>query len=210
MRRALWLALAAAREVHGTAGTGPVESGNGAGGVTDAARASDVTPAGTEGLRADARPESDTSADASATGPLDATPNGMPAVQYSSANWKPAASVTAAGTAEVPSNAFDGKIDTRWTTGRDQMGDESFEVDFGKTITVSRVVLDDTTFPQDFPVAYTLEVSTDGMTFMAVSMGMGATVTNIHFATVNARYIRIRQTATGTKWWSIGELSVYP
>ena len=90
------------------------------------------------------------------------------------------------------------------------MGNESFEIDFGKTMSVSRVVLDDTMFPQDFPVAYALELSADATTFIAVSMGKGATVTNIAFGTKNARYLRIRETASGTKWWSIGELRVYP
>ena len=142
-------------------------------------------------------------------GVVDAAPA---SVAYSSTNWKPTASITAAGTADLPPNAFDGKLTTRWTTGRNQMGDESFVVDLGQMESVSRVVLDDTTHPLDFPVAYTLEVSTNGTTFTAVKMGPGAMVTDIQFARVNARYIRIRQTGTtpaAGSWWSIDELRIF-
>jgi hypothetical protein len=135
-----------------------------------------------------------------------------PSVAYASTGWKPTASITAPGGADVPPNAFDGKLATRWSTGRNQMGDESFLIDLGQTMSVSRVVLDDTTHPQDFPVAYTIEVSTNGMTFTVVSMGKGATVTDVSFARANARYVRIRQTgmtpAAGS-WWSIDELKIY-
>jgi len=73
-------------------------------------------------------------------------------------------------------------------------------------------VLDDTTNPQDFPAAYTLEVSLNGTTFTTVKMGKGATVTDIQFARTNARYVRIRQTGAtpaGGSWWSIDELRIY-
>ena len=92
------------------------------------------------------------------------------------------------------------------------MGGETFVVDLGKAEPVSRVVLDDTTNPQDFPIAYTLEVSTDGMTYTSVKTGQGATKTDIQFDRVNARYIRIRQTGTGGaagSWWSIDELQIF-
>ena len=76
---------------------------------------------------------------------------------------------------------------------------------------MSRVVLDDTTHPTDFPAAYTLETSTTGTTYTQVKTGMGAAVTDIQFPTVMARYLRIRQTGkTTTSWWSIDELRVYP
>jgi hypothetical protein len=79
---------------------------------------------------------------------------------------------------------------------------------------ISRVVLDNATHPDDFPAAYTLEVSANGNTFMGVAMGKGARVTDIRFNTVTARYLRIRQTgmtaAPNGAWWSIDEIRVYP
>ena len=131
---------------------------------------------------------------------------------YGTASWKPTASITAPG--DDPLNAFDGMITTRWATGRNQMGDESFLGDMGAVVPIARVVLDDTTDAQDFPVAYTLAVSTNNRTFTAVAMGAGSTVTDVGFAQVRARYIRINQTGmtptpTGN-WWSIDELRIYP
>jgi hypothetical protein len=131
---------------------------------------------------------------------------------YGAANWRPTASISAAGTA--PLNAFDGLIATRWTTGQNQMGSESFLVDMGAILPIARVVLDDTMDPQDFPVAYTLEVSTNNRTFRVVAMGAGSTVTDISFAQLAARYIRISQTGMTPSpsggWWSIDELRIYP
>jgi hypothetical protein len=144
-------------------------------------------------------------------GAHDAAPPPPTSVAYSSATWKLTASITAAGADSVPSNACDGKLATRWTTGRAQMGGETFVVDLGKTEPVSRVVLDDTTNPQDFPIAYSLEISTDGMTFTPVKTGKGATTTDIQFDRVNTRYIRLRQTGTAGaagSWWSIDELQI--
>jgi hypothetical protein len=206
--------------VGSTAGTGgDAGSGGGTGagsagrseaaGMAGSSGASGSTPtAGAAGQRADAGTRSDARTDTSERA-LDAVPEAPLVNPYSSASWKATASATAKAS-EGPSNAFDGNVGTRWATGQPQMGNEFFEIDFGKTLSVSRVVLDDTIFPQDFPVAYVFETSTDGTTFMAVRMGMGATVTDIQFATVNAHNMRIRQTANGPKWWSIGELSVYP
>jgi hypothetical protein len=77
---------------------------------------------------------------------------------------------------------------------------------------VSRVVIDDTTHPTDFPAAFTLEVSMNGTTWTTVKMGKGAAMTDIQFARVQARYVRIRQTGTtpaGGSWWSIDELRIY-
>ena len=142
----------------------------------------------------------------------DTAPEAPTSVAYASTNWKLTASITAAGNADAPPNAADGKLATRWTTGRNQTGDETFTVDLGQTMSVSRVLLDDTTNPLDFPVAYAIEVSTNGATFTAVKMGRGATMTDARFAPVNARYLRIHQTGTtpaGGSWWSIDELKVF-
>jgi hypothetical protein len=201
-------------EAQGAAGNAPVAGSGGggeAGSTTAVNGAVGSTPlAGVGGQRSDAGTTSDARADTSGGGPPDALHDAPPATPYTPTGWKATAPVTSPKASQGPPNALDGNVATRWTTGRSQMGNESFEIDFGITMSVSRVVLDDTMFPQDFPVAYLLELSADGTTFMAVSMGKGATVTNIEFGMMNARYIRIRETASGTKWWSIGELRVYP
>ncbi len=65
----------------------------------------------------------------------------------------------------------------------------------------------------DFPVAYKLEVSTDGTAYAQAAVGAGvAGVQKIALATrQNARYVRITQTATtGTNWWSIYNIMLTP
>jgi hypothetical protein len=168
----------------GAAGTGAGKAGAGG--------------AGTGGGRPDA-------------GAQDAPVERPPSVPYAANTLKPTASITAAGNADVPGNAFDGMLGTRWSTGRAQQGNESFTVDLGASKPVSRVVIDDTTHATDFPAAYTLEVSTNNTTFTNVKMGMGERVTDIQIPTTMARYVRIRQTGkTPMNWWSIDELKIYP
>jgi hypothetical protein len=179
----------------GTAGGAAGEGGTGGGAVDAGAGRGGGRDAGTGG------------------GARDAGVEAPPTTPYIPAQWKPTASITAGGNADVPANVLDGDLATRWTTGRNQTGNEWFLLDLGKTESISRVVLDDTRFPLDFPVGYTLEVSTNGNTFTMVSMGKGAAVTRIDFTSTMARSIRIKQTgatpAAGS-WWSIGEIQVYP
>jgi hypothetical protein len=143
--------------------------------------------------------------------PPDAAIEAPPPKPYSAAQWKATASITAAGTADLPPNAFDGNIATRWTTGRPQAGGETFLIDMGVSQSVGRVVIDDTTNPMDFPAAYALEISTNNTTFTSVKTGTGATVTDIEFAPAMARYVRVRQTGTTpVDWFSIDEIRIYP
>jgi F5/8 type C domain len=144
----------------------------------------------------------------------DAAAEKGPSQPYSSTNWKATAFITAGGVADLPPNAFDGKLGTRWTTGRNQQGDEWFRVDLGAAMPVSQVIVDDTTHPVDFPVKYELEVSTNDTTYTRVAMGAGAATTRIQFTQTSARYLRIKQTgmtaAPAGSWWSIDELTVLP
>jgi F5/8 type C domain-containing protein len=143
--------------------------------------------------------------------PPDAAVEAPPPKAYGSAQWKATASITAAGNADLPPNAIDGNITTRWTTGHAQTGGETFTIDMGVSQSVGRVVIDDTTNPTDFPAAYTLEVSTNNTSFTSVKMGTGMTVIDVSFAPAMARYVRLRQTGTTpVAWLSIDELRIYP
>jgi hypothetical protein len=203
---------AAGAGVTGVAGTGGPGTAGADPGLMGLAGAAGAGAAGTGAVVVDAGAGGRQGGGFDAGAARDTAPVAPASVEYASTNWKPTASITAPGNADLPPNAFDGKIATRWTTGRNQMGDETFMVDLGQAMPVSRVVLDDTTNAQDFPVAYTLEVSTNGTTFTTVKMGKGATVTDIQFARTSARYVRIRQTGmtpAGGSWWSIDELRIY-
>jgi hypothetical protein len=150
-------------------------------------------------------------AGATATSPPDAAVEAPPPKPYGATQWKATASITAAGTADLPPNAFDGNITTRWTTGHAQTGGETFTIDMGVSQSVGRVVIDDTTNPTDFPAAYALEISTNNTSFTSVKTGTGTTVTDIGFAPAMARYVRVRQTGTTpVAWFSIDELRIYP
>ena len=146
-----------------------------------------------------------------------ASPEAPPLVPYPTTNgWMLSASVTAAGTNNVPAEAADGQIATRWTTGAPQKGTEQFLIDLGKVESVSEVVLDDSSDTTDFPVSYKLEASTstDSSKYVTVATGKGAVVTTMTFPDRKARYLRITDTGTttapGGAWWSIDELRVYP
>ena len=63
--------------------------------------------------------------------------------------------------------AIDGDPATRYTSGQTQNGTEFFTLDFGATVSITGITLDDTASPNDFPVMYKAEYSTDGTTFVA-------------------------------------------
>ena len=143
--------------------------------------------------------------------PVDAAPEVPAAVPYPTTGWVVTASITAPGLNDVAANAIDGDLATRWSTGQPQVGDESFSIDLGARVSMSQVVLDDSSHPGDFPAAYTLTLSTDGVAYFTVAMGVGATVTTISFMPRVARFVRLLQTGTTpVSWLSIDELTIWP
>ncbi|HXI56380.1 MAG TPA: discoidin domain-containing protein [Polyangia bacterium] len=109
-------------------------------------------------------------------------------------------------------NAIDGDTATVWQTSAPQVGREFFQINLGASARLTQVVLDNTAGHQtDYPRAYQVLASTDGATFpttvtMASPAPPGAT-TQITFAPVSARALRIVQTGSDpTYWWTIHEL----
>ncbi len=122
--------------------------------------------------------------------------------------WQLSASNTSGG--DPLSNAIDGDLGTRWSSGTGQYNGMSFQIDLGSTQSFNQVVLDATNSPNDYPASYQLYVSNDGSNWgNAVASGNGSTVTTITFGTQSARYIKIVQTGSSSWWWSIDELNVY-
>ncbi len=127
---------------------------------------------------------------------------------YDPVTWKVSASVSAANT--LATDAIDSDLATRWSSGQDQAGGETFLLDLGAVTAVSAITLD-APGAADFPAGYALFVSTDGQAYEQVATGVGATITRIAFARKNARYLRITQTGTDpAHWWSINEISIEP
>ncbi len=77
-------------------------------------------------------------------------------------NWKGAASKTSGG--DVAQKAYDGKDNTRWTSGMNTKG-AWYTLDFGARIFVDAVTLDTTKSPRDTPAGCDVFVSDDGKTW---------------------------------------------
>ena len=77
----------------------------------------------------------------------------------SKGSWKGAASKSAGG--DGPEKAYDGKDNTRWTSGMNTKG-AWYTLDFGTRIFVDAVTLDTTKSPRDTPAGCDVFVSDDG------------------------------------------------
>jgi hypothetical protein len=129
-------------------------------------------------------------------------------VGHDAGRWAVSASSTSTNASDAIGNAIDGNIATRWSSGRAQTGNEFFKIDLGSVGCVGqvRVVASGT----DFAAAYTVGVSTDGVTYITVAKGTGSNVMQIGFRPRFARFVRINQVGSSTSWWSIDELAVLP
>lgn len=129
------------------------------------------------------------------------------------ATWKAAASrlcSTSNCVADTPSRAIDGDVTTRYTTGQDQAGDETFTVTFPTAITAGGIRLF-TSSPMDGPQTYRLELSSNGTSFggfVPAITGMGVADLTVAFPATRMTAIRVVQTGAKTKWWSIHELTL--
>ena len=129
---------------------------------------------------------------------------------FARANWRATvAPLSDAGAGIPPSNAFDGDITTRWSTGAPQVGNETFKLDLGSVGCIGQVWI--TTVANEVPNAYKVEVSVDDVAYTTVARGNGQAVMQLVFPPHSARYIRISQTGvTAVNPWSISEIAVTP
>ena len=108
--------------------------------------------------------------------------------------------------------AADGRIDSRFSTDREQRPGMTFTVDMKKSCNIYRVVLDTTGSARDYPRSYEIAVSDDGENWnRPVAKGKGThAVTSIVFDAVRTQYFRIMQTGSVKGLhWSIHEMSVF-
>ena len=119
--------------------------------------------------------------------------------------------MTAANT--LPSNAIDGDMSTRYTTGLDEgsKGPETVVLAFAAPVSVTGITLY-AKAATDFPNMYLVESSTDGTTFTGFTppvAGPGSTTLTIPFpGRTTLRAVRVTQTGKSTHWWSINEMNV--
>jgi hypothetical protein len=127
---------------------------------------------------------------------------------FARANWRATVSPAPDGGPNAPSNAFDGDITTKWTTGAPQIGTESFKLDLGSIGCISQVWI--TSEGNETPVDYRLEISVDDASYTVVSRGRGQNLMQLVFPSHLARYVRIVQLGMSANAWSINEIAVRP
>lgn len=111
-------------------------------------------------------------------------------------------------------NSVDSDRNSRWTTHRQtQRNGQYFVIDFNKTETFDRIVLDSARSNNDQPRAYEVYISNNGNDWgSAITSGNGDAngITVINFEQQNARFVRIEQNGSDNKhWWSIHEIEIY-
>jgi len=114
-------------------------------------------------------------------------------------------------------SAFDGNLDTMWTSGRALQPGDSFTLDMGAPQQVAKLVIDDEKSPGDHPEGYRLEASTDGQNWTTIAQAtadqtIAAIQDNalpISFDPVTARYLRLTSTGGHYNYFTVDELSVY-
>ena len=102
----------------------------------------------------------------------------------------------------------------RWSSGKLQSGDEWLQIDFGSTVSISTINLQQGTLNSgDYPRMYAVYISDVGSDFDGTAcmsgLGTSGVTTTIKLGRVYAgRFLLIKQLGTAMKWWSIEELEV--
>ena len=104
-------------------------------------------------------------------------------------------------------------LTNRWSTGKDQVGGEWLQLDFGVAVTLTKLTLVlGTASPDDYPRTYATRFSNTpaNQTAPVLVSGMGAkssdTVMNFTAGTTG-RYVLITQGgAAPALWWSVAEI----
>ena len=136
--------------------------------------------------------------------------NGSPETQLGETGWVASTNTNSTG-ADVPANAIDGNLATRYSSDAVQASGMYFQVNLGSSQTFNEIELNSVNSPTDYARGYNVEVSTNGSTFTSVATGTGtASPEIVTFPDQTAQYIRVVLTAGGTtSWWSIDEFTVY-
>jgi O-glycosyl hydrolase len=121
------------------------------------------------------------------------------------------ATASATSGAFTATQAIDGSSSTAWTSGANQAAGQTFTVDLGQAKTFDQITLNGGSLGGDAPAGYQVQTSANGSTWSAaVASGAGTSaLTNITVPTTSARYLRITQTGSAARWWSIANLSLY-
>ena len=116
-------------------------------------------------------------------------------------------------TGDVAANAVDGDAGTRYSTGAGQSVGQYLQVDFGKPVPAREVVFDTGASTGDYPRAYSVEVSRDGVAWTTVTANGTGTgqFTTVDLSGRPIRYVRMTLTADDPNgdWWSVADVRAY-
>ena len=112
---------------------------------------------------------------------------------------------------QAPEKAIDGKVNTRWSTGFFQKGNEWIQLDLGAQKSFNEIELFQANSVKDYPRSYEVYVSKDGENWgepIAKGAGTEGQATIIRLSKkVSSRYLKVKQTGTAEgNWWSLHEL----
>jgi hypothetical protein len=109
--------------------------------------------------------------------------------------------------------AIDSMPSTRFSTGEARQGDEYLQIDFGDSITVSRVVISTAAGSGDYTLGYEIRMAdtagaVEGSAVIIAGDGMQGTTTIDFPAPKTGQFMRIDQTKAMSGWWSVTEVDV--
>jgi F5/8 type C domain len=194
-------------------GGGASSAGAPAGGASAGGTAGDAT-AGTGGAPAGGAPAGGSGG--AATCPASTGTHQTVALDRSC--WNAVASDCAMTTANMnpPQGALDVSLTTRFSTGVTmplETAPFTYQIDMTTAVMITGVTVNSVN-ATDWAPMLEVDVSTDGQAWTPVACGSGASVTDLSFTAVSARYVRLTQmgsaaTGGGSGWWSIYDLNVY-
>lgn len=131
----------------------------------------------------------------------------IPQILTNRSEWK----VSASHVSDRAVRAIDGKPETRYETGVEQVPGMWFQIELPEETTVSGIWLDAASSNRDYPRGYRVDISSDGKQWIqSIAVGKGnARTTQIMFEPVKTKFIRIMQTGTARGlFWSIHEMQL--
>jgi len=128
------------------------------------------------------------------------------------ASWVASASGPDSPSTDTPPHLLDNKS-TRWTTGKPQAGDEWLQIDFGATVTLNHINLQQGGDTNDYPRNYNVFVSdtaqdSSGSARLIGSGKSGVSTAMLLPTLATGRFLLIKQTGSSLSWWSAEELEV--
>jgi len=117
---------------------------------------------------------------------------------------------TAVPAGVTPQAAVDADGSTRWSSGEPQAPGQYLQVDLARPTIFDRVAIDSGGNVGDYARGWTLQASTDGVTWRALAGGASTgQLTNVDVARTKARFLRVTSTGASGSWWSIADLRLY-